>query len=148
MDEKPRTKPEGERTLTDSDFYTQACSYFYYHAGQRTTMINFFIAVFGALSAPVPSAQGRLPFVTPGDLTIFAPGMRATPYKRPLRYYPSWVITRWADTGCVPPAEGVTVSDVSFSTGLRTVRTEFVAVVVTIAMPTICDPSPSRPTTV
>ena len=51
MDEKPRTKPEGERTLTDSDFYTQACSYFYYHAGQRTTMINFFIAVFGALIA-------------------------------------------------------------------------------------------------
>ncbi len=36
------------KNLTDSDFYNQACSYFYYHAEQRTTMINFFIAVFGA----------------------------------------------------------------------------------------------------
>ena len=34
--------------LTDKDFYEQACSYFYYHAEQRTTMLNFFIAVFGA----------------------------------------------------------------------------------------------------
>lgn len=36
------------RDLTDKDFYQQACSYFYYHAEQRTTMINYFIAVFGA----------------------------------------------------------------------------------------------------
>ena len=36
------------KNLRDSDFYNQACSYFYYHAEQRTTMINFFIAVFGA----------------------------------------------------------------------------------------------------
>ena len=34
--------------LTDKDFYDQACQYFYYHAEQRTTMINYFIAVFGA----------------------------------------------------------------------------------------------------
>lgn len=34
--------------LNDKDFYDQACQYFYYHAEQRMTMINFFIAVFGA----------------------------------------------------------------------------------------------------
>ncbi len=39
------------RDLTDKDFYEQACSYFYYHAEQRTTMINFFIAVFAACIA-------------------------------------------------------------------------------------------------
>lgn len=37
--------------LTDKDFYDQACSYFYYHAEQRTTMINYFIAVFAACIA-------------------------------------------------------------------------------------------------
>ena len=40
-----------KKNLTDSDFYQQACSYFYYHAEQRTTMINFFIAVFAAAMA-------------------------------------------------------------------------------------------------
>lgn len=40
-----------KKNLTDSDFYEQACSYFYYHAEQRTTMINFFIAVFAAAIA-------------------------------------------------------------------------------------------------
>lgn len=40
-----------EKKLTDADFYEQACAYFYYHAGQRTTMINYFIAVFGTLLA-------------------------------------------------------------------------------------------------
>lgn len=40
-----------KRTLTDSDFYEQACSYFYYHAEQRTTMINFFVAIFAAAIA-------------------------------------------------------------------------------------------------
>ena len=34
--------------LNDKDFYDQACAYFYYHAEQRTTMINYFIAVFAA----------------------------------------------------------------------------------------------------
>ncbi len=42
---------EKTRDLTDKDFYQQACSYFYYHAEQRTTMINFFIAVFAACIA-------------------------------------------------------------------------------------------------
>ena len=40
-----------KKNLTDADFYQQACSYFYYHAEQRTTMINFFIAVFAASMA-------------------------------------------------------------------------------------------------
>lgn len=40
-----------KKNLTDSDFYTQACSYFYYHAGQRTTMINYFVAIFAAAIA-------------------------------------------------------------------------------------------------
>jgi hypothetical protein len=40
-----------KKNLTDADFYKQACSYFYYHAEQRTTMINFFIAVFAAAIA-------------------------------------------------------------------------------------------------
>jgi len=39
---------EEKNDLTDKDFYDQACQYFYYHAEQRMTMINYFIAVFGA----------------------------------------------------------------------------------------------------
>ncbi len=39
------------KDLTDKDFYQQACAYFYYHAEQRTTMINYFIAVFAACIA-------------------------------------------------------------------------------------------------
>lgn len=39
---------ENKKNLSDSDFYTQACSYFYYHAEQRTTMINYFVAIFAA----------------------------------------------------------------------------------------------------
>ena len=42
---------EKKTDLSDKDFYEQACSYFYYHAGQRTTMINYFIAAFGAFLA-------------------------------------------------------------------------------------------------
>lgn len=42
---------EKKKDLTDKDFYQQACSYFYYHAEQRTTMINYFIAVFAACIA-------------------------------------------------------------------------------------------------
>ena len=37
-----------EGRLTDKDFYEQACAYFSYHAEQRSAMINYFIAVFGA----------------------------------------------------------------------------------------------------
>ena len=40
-----------KKNLTDSDFYQQACSYFYYHAEQRTTMINYFVAIFAAAIA-------------------------------------------------------------------------------------------------
>ena len=37
-----------KKNLNDSDFYAQACAYFYYHAEQRTTMINYFVAIFAA----------------------------------------------------------------------------------------------------
>lgn len=37
--------------MEDKDFYDKAFSYFTYHAEQRTTMINYFIAVFGACVA-------------------------------------------------------------------------------------------------
>ncbi len=47
--------------LTDKDFYQQACEYFYYHAEQRTTMINYFIAVFGAGIALYGNAIGKNP---------------------------------------------------------------------------------------
>lgn len=40
-----------ERNLSDQDFYDKAYSYFSYHAGQRTNMINYFIGVFGAAVA-------------------------------------------------------------------------------------------------
>ena len=40
-----------KKDLNSKDFYEQACAYFYYHAGQRTTMINYFIAAFGAFIA-------------------------------------------------------------------------------------------------
>jgi hypothetical protein len=48
----------------------------------------------------------------------------------------NWVITRWADTGRVPPARGVIVIAEGFPAGLRTVRMEFTAVVSTSAVPT------------
>ena len=37
--------------MEDREFYDKAFSYFTYHAEQRTTMINFYIAVFGACIA-------------------------------------------------------------------------------------------------
>ena len=51
MDNKNELEIRENKNLTDKDFYDQACSYFYYHAGQRTTMINYFIAAFGAFLA-------------------------------------------------------------------------------------------------
>lgn len=39
---------KNQSNITDKDLYKQACNYFYYHAEQRTNMINYFIAVFGA----------------------------------------------------------------------------------------------------
>lgn len=47
--EQPIRKPE--QNLTDQDLYDKAYSYFSYHAGQRTNMINYFIGVFGAAVA-------------------------------------------------------------------------------------------------
>ena len=58
------------------------------------------------------------------------------------------VITKCADTGRVPPARGVMVSAAAFPVGLRTVKTEFTAEVVTTAIPTICDVPVARPATV
>lgn len=52
------------RDLTDKDFYDQACSYFYYHAEQRTTMINYFIAVFAAGLALYGSMLEKYPFAS------------------------------------------------------------------------------------
>ena len=52
------------RDLTDKDFYEQACSYFYYHAEQRTTMINYFIAVFAAGLALYGSMLEKYPFAS------------------------------------------------------------------------------------
>ena len=49
MEAKRTEAPPTDGGLTKKDAYAQACEYFYYHAGQRTTMMNFFIAVFGAL---------------------------------------------------------------------------------------------------
>ena len=51
MDTENGKISEKKTDLSDKDFYEQACSYFYYHAGQRTTMINYFIAAFGAFLA-------------------------------------------------------------------------------------------------
>lgn len=50
-----------KRNLTDQDFYQQACAYFYYHAEQRTTMINYFIAVFAACIALYGSLLEKFP---------------------------------------------------------------------------------------
>ncbi len=46
----------------DRDFYDKAYSYFAYHAEQRTTMINYFIAVFGAGLALYGSLIMSMPF--------------------------------------------------------------------------------------
>ncbi len=48
-------------SLNDSEFYKQACSYFYYHAEQRTTMINYFIAVFAGALAVYGSLIDKFP---------------------------------------------------------------------------------------
>jgi len=47
MTQKEKNMP----VLTDQEFYDKAYAYFEYHAGQRMTMINFFIVVFGACIA-------------------------------------------------------------------------------------------------
>ena len=60
MENRPDLKNE-RNDLTDKDFYQQACAYFYYHAEQRTTMINFFIAVFAACIALYGSLLSEYP---------------------------------------------------------------------------------------
>ena len=58
------------------------------------------------------------------------------------------VITRCAETGRVPPASGVMVSAAAVPSGFRTVKTELITVVSTIAIPTIWDTPVARPDTV
>ena len=48
------------------------------------------------------------------------------------------VITRWADTGRVPPARGVMVSAAALPAGLRTVSTELTAVLTVVAVAITC----------
>lgn len=48
-------------SLSDSELYNQACAYFYYHAEQRTTMINYFIAVFAGALAVYGSLIDKFP---------------------------------------------------------------------------------------
>ncbi len=57
-------------------------------------------------------------------------------------------MTRCAETGRVPPASGVIVNAVELPAGFRTVRIELITVVVTIAMPTICEAPVALLTTV
>lgn len=63
-------------------------------------------------------------------------------------FYWIWIITRWADTGRVPPESGVIVSAVEFPEGFLTVNIELTDVVVTIAVPIICEVPVARPKTV
>ena len=71
-----------------------------------------------------------------------------------LMYYIYWVnywicvITRWAETGLVPPAKGVIVSAAALPAGFLTVKTELIEVVMTIAIPVIWLVPVARPTTV
>ena len=58
------------------------------------------------------------------------------------------MITRWAETGLVPPASGIMVRAVEFPAGFLTVKMELILVVSTIAIPIIWSVPPARPTTV
>ena len=49
------------------------------------------------------------------------------------------VTIKCADTGCVPTEFGVIVSAAAFADGFLNVKTEFIAVVCTIAIPIICE---------
>ena len=48
-----------------------------------------------------------------------------------------WRITRCAETGCVPPANGVIVRAAALTAGFRTVNTELIVVVVKSNIPII-----------
>ena len=50
-----------ENKISASEFYEQAYAYFTYHAGQRTALINFYIAVFGASIALYGSLLEKCP---------------------------------------------------------------------------------------
>ena len=58
------------------------------------------------------------------------------------------MITKCAETGRVPPANGVIVRAAAVPSGFRTVRTELITVVSTIAIPTIWEVPVARPATV
>lgn len=64
------------------------------------------------------------------------------------RIYWICVIIRCAETGCVPPANGVIVSAVELAAGFLTVKTELIVVVVRIANPIIGLVPVALPTTV
>ena len=57
-------------------------------------------------------------------------------------------MTKCAETGSVPPAEGVIVRAVALSAGFRTVKMELIEVVVIIAIPIIWLIPVALPTTV
>jgi len=57
-------------------------------------------------------------------------------------------MTRCAETGRVPPASGVIVIAAELPAGFRTVKIKLIAVVVTIAIPIICEAPVALPTTV
>lgn len=56
-----KTPLDFDERLSHKDFYEQAYAYFTYHAGQRTAMINFYIAVFGASIALYGSLLEKCP---------------------------------------------------------------------------------------
>lgn len=62
--------------------------------------------------------------------------------------YWNWVITRWAETGFVPPVKGVIVDDVGLSAGFLTVKIESICVVVIMLVPILYVVPVVRPTTV
>lgn len=59
-----------------------------------------------------------------------------------------WVITRWAETGCVPPAKGVIISAVELSAGFLTVNIELIVDVSKRANPIVWLVPVALPTTV
>ena len=87
------------------------------------------------------------PWDSPSDQGKAAP-FRVGMVLRLSRGYWIWVITKCAETGRVPPARGVMVSAAAVPSGFRTVKTELITVVSTIAIPTIWEAPVARPTTV
>ena len=97
----------------------------------------------GAVLRVLPRRHRRGPGRQPSD-GLDGPGGQAAAAERGvsrLNFRPQahwiWVITKCAETGRVPPANGVMVSAVEFPAGLRTVSTELMTVVCTRAIPVI-----------